>query len=363
MKKIVIAPDSYKGCLSALEAARAIEKGLRRIMPEAEYLLLPLADGGEGTLDALLRTPGARAVQIKTFDAFMRPAEARIAELPDRCFAVELAEICGLERHKSELAPLAATTFGAGCAIGQAIGLGARKIIAAIGGSCSTDGGAGLAQALGVRFFNKAGRPLPDGLGGGALAGIAGIDRSGMLPCCELVIASDVTSPLYGPDGAAFVFSPQKGASASEVRQLDANLRHYAGLAGSSGNFPGDGAAGGAGFSLRIFANGRTVSGGNLIMEQAGLDKALEGADWLITGEGCSDRQTKFGKLCGLAAERARRSGARTLLLSGAIRDADELRGSFDQLVAVSPEQMPLEEAIRRAEELIERAAGQLILA
>ncbi|MEA4863231.1 MAG: glycerate kinase [Victivallaceae bacterium] len=359
MKKIVIAPDSYKGCLPADEVAEAVAAGLRKVFPAAELVLLPLADGGEGTLQALLRLPGAEAVEIQSRDAFMRPLRARVAKLPGGRFAVELAEICGIERHKDELSPLRATSYGVGLAILSAASFGATEIVVSLGGSCSTDGGAGILQALGAVFRDEAGNKLPPGLGGGGLARIATVELTG-IPELNIVVATDVTSPLCGESGAARVFAPQKGATPDEVRMLDADLRRFAELCGRDGSSPGDGAAGGCGFALRAVCGGRTTSGATMVMDMLGFGEALDGADWLITGEGCSDAQTLAGKLCFQAAEAARKRKVKTALISGALRDRERLDGFFDLTAAASPADVPLDEAIRNAATYIEKAAESL---
>ncbi len=359
MKKIVIAPDSFKGCLDAAAVASAMEQGVHRALPDAECMIVPLADGGEGTLEALLRTPGTRAETVATHDAFMRPNTSRIAKLPNGDFAVELAEICGIEHHKHELNALNATSFGLGEAILAAHCKGAKHIVIALGGSCSTDGGAGMLQALGAVFRDRDGRKIPDGVGGGALSQIAAIDESG-LPDLKITVATDVTSPLTGSSGAAFVFSPQKGASENEVKLLDENLCRFAALSADSGTTPGDGAAGGTAFALRRFLHGAIVSGGKMVVELAGLEKALKNADWLLTGEGRSDAQTTAGKICFIAAQTARKNGIPTALLSGAVRNKAALEPFFAKIVSVSPPDIPLEDAIKNAGAYIEAAAASL---
>lgn len=359
MKKIVIAPDSYKGCLSAAEVAAAVAAGVSKAFPEAELVLLPLADGGEGTLDALLRVPGSEAVEVNAHDAFMRPVRSRIAKLPGGRFAVELAEICGIERHRDELSPLRATSYGVGMAILAAASFGAAEIVVSLGGSCSTDGGAGLLQALGALFIDENGNPLPPGIGGGALSRIASADFSA-IPKLNITVATDVTSPLCGRLGAAYVFSPQKGASCDEVKLLDANLRHFANICGGPGVSPGDGAAGGCGFAMRAVCGGKVTSGALLVMEMLGFGEALNGADLLITGEGCSDAQTLAGKLCFQAAAAARKRGVKTALISGALRDAAELKKVFGGIIAASPPDAPLDYAILHAREFIAAAAESL---
>ncbi|MDD4816516.1 MAG: glycerate kinase [Victivallaceae bacterium] len=359
MKRIVIAPDSFKGCLDAAAVASAMASGVLSVLPDAECLTIPLADGGEGTLEALLRTPGAVAETAAVHDAFMRPAAARIAGLSGGGFAVELAEVCGIERHRNELDAKRASSFGLGEAILAAHEKGAKHIVVALGGSCSTDGGAGMLQALGAIFTDRTGRRMPDGIGGGALPQIAAIDVS-HLPALKITIATDVTSPLTGPDGAAFVFSPQKGASGKEVVMLDNGLRHFAELAADPGDAPGDGAAGGVAFALRRFMNGSTVSGGKMVMELAGLERALENADWLLTGEGRSDAQTAAGKICFLAAQTAEKHGVPTALLSGAIRDRAVLTPFFARMISVSPPEVALDDAIKNAAGYLKSAAASL---
>ena len=207
-----------------------------------------------------------------------------------------------------------------------------------------------MLQALGVKLFDSAGRLLPDGAGGGVLRHICQADVSGLDPRlkeCRIKVACDVTNPLCGPNGSAVVFGPQKGATPEMVTSLDENLRHWASLFDDSGEYPGDGAAGGLGFALRKILNGELISGAKLVMEYSGFYQALDGADLVITGEGCSDEQTAFGKLCACVAEAAHREGMPTVLCSGALRgDTTPLEKVFDGCFSISPGAVTLDEAI-----------------
>jgi glycerate kinase len=320
--RIVIAPDSFKGSLGAGEAAAAIAEGVRRVLPDAEVLLRPVADGGEGTVAAALRAGYApRAVRVTGPDA--RPVDAVLA-LDGDTAVVELASAAGIGLLPRP-APLTAGTYGVGELVRAALDAGARRIVLGIGGSATTDGGAGMLQALGVRLLDADGAELP--AGGAALARLHRVDTAGLDPRLAevvLVVASDVDSPLTGPAGAAHVFAPQKGAGPAEVAALDASLGHYAAvLARDLGvdvaDVPGAGGAGGT--AAGALAIGATlVAGAGLVCDLVGLDTALHGADLVITGEGALDEQSLRGKAPAEVAARARSAGVPCLALAGVVR-------------------------------------------
>ena len=352
--KIVIAPDSFKGCLPAWEVAAALAGGIRRADPAAEIIEVPLADGGEGSLAVFQRALGGKLLTVPAHDALMRPKEAQFA-ICGATAVVELAQTCGIGSIE-QLSPLAATTYGFGEVLRAAIASGAERVIACIGGSASTDGGAGLAQALGVRFYERSGAELAPGIGGGDLARIARAVVP-QKPPCQIIIASDVTAPLFGESGAAVVFSPQKGAASEEVVLLDAALRGYARAVDDNGESAGDGAAGGSGFALRKFFDARAVSGAELMIEATALKEKMRGAAALITGEGRSDASTLQGKLCAEVAAIAGELKIPVILASGAVAEQEKLAQLFTEIHAVSPADMPLAEAISRAAELLESFA------
>ncbi|CAA9269833.1 MAG: Glycerate kinase [uncultured Blastococcus sp.] len=319
--RIVIAPDSFKGSLDAGRAAAAIAAGVARALPDAETVQRPIADGGEGTVAAAL-SAGYRPETVAVTGPDGRRVAATFA-VRSGVAVVELASAAGL--GLAPPAPLTATTRGVGELIGAALGHGVRRIVLAIGGSATTDGGAGMLQALGVRLLDAAGRDVPPG--GSGLASLARADLGGLDPrlaAVELVVASDVDNPLTGHAGAAHVFAPQKGASPGDVRVLDAALTRYADvLARDLGvdvaGAPGAGAAGGTAAGAMALG-GRLVSGAGLVCDLVGLSDLLAGAGLAITGEGSLDEQSLRGKAPMEVVARARAAGVPCVGLAGVVR-------------------------------------------
>ncbi|MGY1752491.1 glycerate kinase [Blastococcus sp. SYSU D01042] len=319
--RILIAPDSFKGSLSADAAAGAIAEGVVRALPGAEPVLRPVADGGEGTVAAALRA-GYRPSTVRVSGPDGRPVDAVLA-LEGGTAVVELATAAGLG-VLDRPAPMTATTHGVGELLRHALDAGARRIVLGIGGSATTDGGAGMLQALGVRLLDASGAELPPG--GGSLAALDRIDTAGLDPRLadvDLVVASDVDNPLAGPAGAAHVFAPQKGASTAQVAELDAALRRYGAvlardLGADVAAVPGAGGAGGtAAGALAVGA--RLVSGAGFVCDLVGLRAAMTGAALVVTGEGSLDTQTLHGKAPAEVARRARAAGVRCLALAGRV--------------------------------------------
>lgn len=365
--RIVIAPDSFKECLSAAEACRVIEAGVRRAAPDAEIVAVPMADGGEGTVDALVAATGGRCVEAMARGPLGRPVVARYGAMSEGGTAViETAAVAGLALVPvSERNPGLTTTYGVGELIRDAMRRGVRRIIIGLGGSGTNDGGAGLAQALGFALSDKHGRELA--LGGLALRDLARIERRNVpeeLADTEIVAACDVDNPLCGPNGASMVYGPQKGATPEQARELDAALRHFAAiverdLGVSVLDIPGAGAAGGLGAGLMAFAGGVLRPGVDLIAEAAGLREALEGADLVFTGEGTLDGQSVHGKTPVGVARIAKAFGARVVALAGAL--GDEYQAVFetgiDEVRAIAPPTMTQTESMARARELLADAA------
>ncbi|MFA6717003.1 MAG: glycerate kinase, partial [Victivallaceae bacterium] len=328
--KFIIAPDSYKGCLRSIDICRYLAEGIKQIQPDAEIEQMPLADGGEGSVEAIVLSTKGKFHKLKVHGPLGNQVEAVYGVAGNSDTAVmEMAAASGIELlPKEKLNPLQTTTYGTGQLLKHIIDSGIRNIIIGIGGSATVDGGAGMAQAVGYRFFDKYGNELKMPLGGGNLKEIAEIDSSLVSPelkKCRIRIASDVTNPLLGKTGAATVFGPQKGATPEIVGQLEENLRHYADKIITAGftdtcDSPGDGAAGGLGFALRALCGAEPVSGAKLIMEITGLKQKLPGADILITGEGCTDFQTAHGKLCAVVAQAAKEAEVPAVLVSGALK-------------------------------------------
>lgn len=304
-KTFVLAPDSFKESMSAKRACEAMERGIRKVLPDAEILHVPMADGGEGTVDALV--DGSKGTRVEVVVSGPLPTEkvtTYYGLLADKKTAVmEMAKANGIELlAERKRNPLLTSTYGTGEMIKSALDHGVEKIIIGIGGSVTNDGGAGMAQALGVRLLDEAGRELS--VGGGALAKLATVDITNVDPRLkntEIIIASDVTNPLTGPTGASVVFGPQKGATPAMVNELDSNLVHYAevikkDLTIDVKNQPGAGAAGGLGAGLLVFTGASLRSGVELVTELTHLEDKISQADYVFTGEGGMDFQTKFGK-------------------------------------------------------------------
>ncbi|MCK5843480.1 MAG: glycerate kinase [Victivallales bacterium] len=357
--KIVIAPDSFKGCLRSPDVCAIIADAYLEVFPNAEITRLPLADGGEGTTEALVSALDGEIVSIETRGPLGEPVTAEFGIADDGRLAVmEMAEAAGIELLSSnELNPMCASTFGVGEMILDAIERGAEKILIGIGGSATVDGGIGMASALGYRFLDSKGRPVASG--GAGLAVLTRIEkpsaeRAAKLAEIELEVASDVDNPLTGPNGAARVYGPQKGATPEMVEELDPGLENLRRLCVENGlvygESPGDGAAGGLGFGLRAFCDAKLLSGAGLVCDAVGLDGHLEGASLLITGEGRTDSQTLSGKLCAVVAERAKRVGVPTLLISGAIDPDGDPLSLFDYAFSSSSGQTSLERLLAEAE-------------
>lgn len=302
--KVVIAPDSYKESLTAMEVATAIESGFKKIMPDAEYIKLPMADGGEGTVQSLVDATGGDIVTVEVTGPLGLPVEGFYGLLGDGSTAViEMAAASGLHLvEPSERNPMLTTTYGTGELIKAALDKGVDHIIIGIGGSSTNDGGVGMAQALGAKLVDDKGVDLP--FGGGALASLANIDLSGLdsrLAKVQLEVACDVDNPLCGPKGASHIFGPQKGATPEMVVQLDANLAHYAQVIRQTNgkdviDQAGAGAAGGLGAALLGLFDATLRPGISIVMDAVNLAEVVKDADLVITGEGRIDSQTIHGK-------------------------------------------------------------------
>jgi glycerate 2-kinase len=313
LMKIVVAPDKFKGSLPAAQVADAIAAGLRAELPSAEVVTIPVADGGDGTVDAAVAS-GFERVPVAVDGPTGEPGQASYARRGEVA-VVELASACGLMRLPGgRREPLTASSFGAGQALAAALEAGARRIIFGVGGSASTDGGAGLLQALGARVLDARGEPL--GRGGAALRDVAALDLAGLHPALRassVILATDVANPLTGPDGAAEVYGPQKGATPDQVRKLASGLRRWATVVAEAtgadwSQAPGGGAAGGVGFAALGVLGAEQRPGIELVLELADFDAALDGAALVITGEGSLDTQTLKGKApMGVAKAAARR--------------------------------------------------------
>jgi len=369
--KIVLAPDSFKESLSAREAAEAMRAGVLRAAPGTCTELVPLADGGEGTVEALVAATNGRMVRVDVRDPLGRAVSAHFGLLGDgRTAAVEMAAASGLALvAPQERDILRSSTFGTGQLIRACLDEGARKIIVGIGGSATNDAGCGMARALGARLLDAQGRELAGT--GEDLERLDAIDAAGMdgrLAETEVLVACDVTNPLYGPDGAAYTYGPQKGAKPEEVEKLDAGLRNFARVAARDlgadvAEMPGAGAAGGLGAGLVAFAGARLASGVELVLEAAGFAEKIRGADLVITGEGKLDATTAHGKTIAGVLRVARDAHVPVVALAGAIEPRDDLpaRMGLTAWFSVAPGPIDAAEAMSRAAELLESASFRVM--
>ena len=361
--KIIISPDSFKGALRADKAAAALAAGWKSVRPGDEILQIPLSDGGEGLASALKKSLNGEVLPIPSHDALMREITAEVVVSGKKSAVIESAQANGIELlSKEELNPLAATTYGVGEILRYLLDAGYEDFIIGIGGSATVDGGAGMLQALGAEFYDASGNLFPPGIGGGALHDVVKADFSHLhskIKSGSIKVACDVTNPLCGDNGAAKIFGPQKGATPDMVAALDRNLLHYAKLCQYSGDAPGDGAAGGLGFALRNILGAEIVSGAELVMEYSGFNAALPGSDLVITGEGCSDNQTAFGKLCACAAIKAHAHNVPVVLFSGALRgETDDLEALFDGCFSIARGPCSLAEAMADTEKNLYHAGA-----
>ncbi|NSW55402.1 MAG: glycerate kinase [Armatimonadetes bacterium] len=372
--KTTIAPDSFKGCLTALEVCQAIEKGLRTVLPDVEIESVPMADGGEGTVQSLVE---ATAGQFVT-----RTVEGPLGEAVDAVFGVlgdgetaviEMAAASGLPLVPADMRnPLLTSTFGTGQLILAALEMGCRNLIVGIGGSATTDCGAGMAQALGVKMLGEDGAEI-NRVTGGRMADVARIDVSGLDPRVREAtfrVACDVDNPLFGERGAAHVYGPQKGATPEMVRALDDGLRHFADLMARDlgcnvAEVPGAGAAGGLGAGLMAFCGAKLESGVKIVVEAVGLREKMAGSELVITGEGRIDFQTAFGKTPSGVADVAKDLGIPVVAIGGGVAlNATELHSrGFHALFPIVNEPMTLEEAMEpvRARDLLAFIAEQVL--
>ena len=368
--RIVIAPNAFKGSLSALEAATAIGEGIRNAVPDAELVLVPIADGGDGTVDALVAATQGERRTLRVRGPLGDPVDAEYGLIDGGSTAViEMAKAAGLALVlKDKRDPRITTTYGVGELLQHAYDAGARHFVVGIGGSATNDGGAGMAQALGYHLLDERGLELPPG--GLALKRLARIHVGGVHATwkrAEVEVACDVTNPLTGPRGASAVYGPQKGATPEMVAELDAALHHFAeiirrDLGVDVEPLPGAGAAGGLGAGLMAFSGARLRPGAEMVMEALHLDERLTGAQLVITGEGRIDSQTaRFGKGPAAVAHHAKNAGIPVVAIGGSIADETELRLLFDGLEATVVEPSALEDAMAQARPLLVRAATRLM--
>ena len=369
--KVVIAPQTFKGSISALEVARAMSDGVRRVISDAQTVLVPVADGGDGTLETLVESSTGEIHTSEVTGPLGERVVAQWGAMGDgRTAVVEMARTSGLALVPTDKRdPLLATTYGLGEVIRHALDVGFRRFIVGIGGSATNDAGAGMAQALGVRLLDADGHDLP--FGGAALAQLDRIDMSGIdrrASESEFSVACDVNNPLTGPEGASAVYGPQKGATPDMVARLDAALRHLAEVAKRDigvkiSDVPGAGAAGGLGGGLIAFLGGSLRTGVDIVLDTVGLDQHLEDADLVITGEGSLDFQTVYDKAPIGVARRAKARGIPVIAIAGSLgeRHVEVHRHGIDAAAAITSAPMTLDEAYTQAAELVANATEEAL--
>lgn len=368
--KIVIAPDSFKESLGALAVARAIENGIRAVLPEAHTVCVPMADGGEGTLATVLDATGGQSCVLAVHDALGRPRPARWGWLPNQTALIEMASAAGLEQVAPiDRDPLRADTFGVGQLMLAALDAGAHTIVLTAGGSATNDGGVGMLRALGIRWLDRHDQELPEG--GAALLDLARIDATGLDPRLsrtKIMIATDVNNPLCGPKGASATFGPQKGATPEMVKLLDEALSRLADfsaqvLSRDERHSPGAGAAGGLGFAAMAWLNAQMRPGAALVAELVSLDQAMRLADLAFTGEGSMDAQTLRGKTPMGVIEVAQRHGVPVIALVGRLGDGYQSLYDEGLTAAFSLANGPLalEQACEQAAALLEARAADIM--
>ena len=369
--KIVIAPDSYKESIYAPEAARAMREGVLRVVPDAETVLVPVADGGDGTLETLVETSGGTTRTATVTGPLGEPTAAQWGAMGDGQTAViEMARTSGLALVPDDLRdPLTATTAGLGEVIREALDEGFRRFILGIGGSATNDAGAGMARALGVRLLDATGHDLE--VGGAALARLDHIEMTGLDPRVaesEFMVACDVSNPLTGPEGASAVYGPQKGATPDQVAQLDAALGRFAevalhDLSAEIRDVPGSGAAGGLGGGIMAFLGGQLRPGVDIVLDTLQFSSKLDGVDLVITGEGGMDFQTVYNKAPIGVARLAKARGIPVIAISGSLGKGytDVHNHGIDAVSAITSAPMDMDEAIARCSELVADATEQAL--
>lgn len=368
----VLAPDSFKESMSAAQVCQAMQRGIQNVIPDAHIIHVPMADGGEGTVDALISSLKGQSIACEVTGPLPEQRIQTYWGLIDagQTAVIEMAKANGIHLLKpSQRNPMLTSTYGTGEMIKQALDLSVKKIIMGSGGSITNDGGAGMAQALGVQFLNHAGELIQ--VCGGNLDQVKSMDLSGLDPRLvdtEIIIASDVNNPLCGPNGASIIFGPQKGATPEMIKQLDQNLGHFADVvAGQIGcdyrHVAGAGAAGGLGFGLMAFTAASIRSGVELMIEQVQLSEKIAQADYVLTGEGKIDSQTSLGKTPFGVAQLARKFNKPVIAFAGLVGEGieDLFESGFSQIIGINPPDCPLEEALKNAEMNLEKAVAEIV--
>jgi len=369
--KIIVSPDSFKGSCSAIEVADSIEKAIHEVDSTISVVKMPVADGGEGTIDAIASCVPATVYELEVCDPMGKNAVAKYAVIENGETAViEMAQASGLPMVPiEERNPLVATTYGTGQLMKDALDKGVKKMIIGIGGSATNDGGAGVLMALGASFKNDEGEEVP--LGGGALSDVVEIDLSefdSRIFDVEITVACDVTNPLTGENGASYVYGPQKGATPEMVKELDAALTHFAKLSAKEfgedfSTYPGTGAAGGLGFALIAYCKAKFAAGIDIVLNVSGFEKELEEADLVITGEGRIDGQSVQGKVLYGIGTRAKEKKVPVIAIGGAVRSDSEalLDHGISAMFSIANGPMTLEYAMGNGCALIEQIIKNIL--
>lgn len=356
--RYVIAIDSFKGSLTSLEAGSAVREAILDLEQKNEVVVLPLADGGEGTVEAMYSGLGGTLVEVSVTGPLQEKVNAKYCILPDgKTAVIEMAYAAGLTLvPENKRNPLKTTTYGVGEIIKDAINRGCRKFIVGIGGSATNDGGTGMLSALGYKFLDENGDEIP--LGAKGLEKLKSISSTEVIPeleNCSFRVACDVTNPLCGEFGCSAVFAPQKGATNEDITKMDLWLKNYADITKtlfpeSDSQYPGTGAAGGLGFAFHSFLNGELKSGVSIILQEIGFEKYVLNADVVITGEGRLDAQTAMGKAPVGVAKIAKKYDKKVIAFAGSVSDGAEIlrEQGIDEFYGITPSEMPLEIAMKK---------------
>ena len=371
-KTFLLAPDSFKESMTAEQACLAMQRGIEKVIPDATFIHVPMADGGEGTVDALISARKGRKVEIEVSGPLIHQKVKSYFGLieHDQTAVIEMALANGIHLlEQSQRNPMLTSTLGTGEMIKAALDFGVSKIIIGLGGSVTNDSGTGMAQALGARFLDVNGQPVA--VGGGQLNQIQGIDLSQLdtrLKQTEIIIASDVNNPLCGESGASYVFAPQKGASSEMVKILDQNLSYFADLVKKQlgldfAHVQGAGAAGGLGFGLMAFAGATIRSGVEIVIEETQLAEKIAQADYVFTGEGGIDFQTKFGKTPFGVAQVAKRLNKPVIAFAGYVGEGVEelYNEGFTAIFGIVDGAYDLQTALKNGERNLERTCGNVV--
>lgn len=374
--KFILAPDSFKESMTAKEVCQAMEKGIKKVMPQANIVSIPMADGGEGTTDSLIDATHGKKIHVTVTGPLGERVKAYYGILGNGQTAIiEMAQASGLayvpQEKRTPETIKKTTTFGTGELINNALKHGVKRVIIGLGGSSTNDGGSGMAQAIGVKFFNKDNQEITAKLGGGILKQIARINLSHLNPQIkktEFSLASDVTNPLLGSNGASSVFGPKKGADQNTIQELDQNLRHYAQIIKQTigkdvANIPGSGAAGGLGTGLLTFTNATIYPGVKLVAHEVHLEEQLKNADYVFTGEGGTDFQTKFGKTPYGVAQIAQKYDIPVISLAGYLgKGLDQLYSQgFTAIFGILAKAENIDEALKDGPQNITRTTENIV--